>query len=307
MTQTDRINYYNILAMFTSACLAIVIPFELVLLSYSILGPLHYLTEISWLNGRQFFTLKRYDYLVILAVLIVGLLFKLPGANLLFYTFGISFILLFIKSTINRIVAGILLIIAGYFLLSHNIPRTIFGLYMPTLIHVYVFTGAFMLYGALKARYISGYLAFFIFIICPVLLCVLFTAWHNQPSNWAILNYKPFARLTTTTFRNQSMDIFNNNNSIILTRVIAFAYTYHYINWFTKTRVINWHKISKTRAVIIGLISVASVALYFYNYRIGFRWLFMLSFLHVVLEFPLNHRSFVGIGRELKRKFVPAK
>lgn len=307
MTQTDRINYYNILAMFASACLAIIIPFELVLLSYAILGPAHYLTEISWLNGRRFFTLKKYDYIIIIAVSLTAFILKLPTANIIFYAFGISFILLFIKSSLNRILGALLLVIAGYFLLSHNIPRTIFGLYMPTLIHVYVFTGAFMLYGALKERNISGYVAFFIFIICPVLLCVLFTNWHNQPSTWAVLNYRPFSRLTTTTLRNQSMDIFSNNSSILLTRIFAFAYTYHYINWFSKTKVINWHKISQTRAVIIGLISVASVALYFYNYKIGYKWLFMLSFLHVVLEFPLNHRSFVGIGRELKRKFLPAK
>ena len=305
MTQTDRINYYNILAMLASACLAIIIPFELVLLSYAILGPAHYLTEISWLKGREFFTLKSYDYLIIVAILVLGLLFRLSYANLLFYTFGISFILLFIKANIYRALAAILLVIAGYLLLSHNIPRTIFGLYMPTLIHVYIFTGAFLLYGALKAKNISGYFAFCIFIICPVLLCVLFTAWYNRPSAWAIINYQPFSRLNKTTLHNQSINIFSNTNSIILTRIIAFAYTYHYNNWFSKTKVINWHRISKTRAIIIGLIWIASVALYFCNYRIGFKWLFMLSLLHVVLEFPLNHRSFAGIGRELKRKLLP--
>jgi hypothetical protein len=40
--------------MLLASCLAIVIPFELVLLSYAVLGPAHYLTEISWLSGNNF-------------------------------------------------------------------------------------------------------------------------------------------------------------------------------------------------------------------------------------------------------------
>jgi hypothetical protein len=304
MNQLNRINYYNILAMLASACLAVLIPFELVLLSYAILGPAHYLTEISWLKGRQFFTLKRYDYLFIVAILVLALVFKLPYANLLFYTFGLSFLLLFIKGNLNRLIAAILLVIAGYFLLGHNLLRTIFALYMPTLIHVYIFTGAFLLYGALKSKGISGYLAFLTFLLCPILLCILFTDWHSTPTNWAVNNYKPFISLNTTTLRNQAINIYTYKGSIILTRVIAFAYTYHYLNWFSKTRVINWHRISLTRAIIIGIIWAASVTLYFFNYRIGFRWLFMLSLLHVVLEFPLNHRSFMGIGREIRSRLA---
>jgi hypothetical protein len=235
----------------------------------------------------------------------VALVFRLSYANLLFYTFGLSFLLLLIKGNINRALAAMILIIAGYFLLSHNIPRTIFGLYMPTLIHVYVFTGAFLLYGALKNKNVSGYIAFFVFLVCPLLLCILFTAWYNTTTDWAVANYGPFTHLNTTTLRNQVVNIYTNSASIMLTRVIAFAYTYHYLNWFSKTPIINWHRISLTRAIIIGLIWAASVALYFYNYRIGYKWLFLLSLLHVVLEFPLNHRSFIGIGKELKSRFSP--
>ncbi len=306
MTHLERINYYNILAMFAASCIAVLIPFELVLLSYAILGPAHYLTEISWLNSRKFFTLKRYDYLIIVVIIIAGMLFRFPNANIVFYTFGLSFIMLFIRSNLYRIISIIILIAAAYFLFANNLIRTIFGLYMLTLIHVYVFTGAFLLHGALKSKNISGYIAIAAFLICPLLLSIVFTNWHTTPTAWAINNYIPFSRLNKTTLHSQIINVFTNKASIMLTRVIAFAYTYHYINWFSKTSVINWHKISKTRAIIIGLIWAALVALYFYNYRIGFRWLFILSFLHVILEFPLNHRSFIGIGKELKRKLLPA-
>jgi hypothetical protein len=299
----QRINYYNILAMLLSAGLALVIPFELVLLSYAILGPAHYLTEISWLNGRQFFTLKKYDYLTIAVIIPLCLLLGRSYAHLIYYTFGLSFILLTIKTSVNRLLAFVLLVISGYFLLSNNLLRTIFGLYVPTLIHVYIFTGAFILSGALKDKALSGYLALLVFILCPVLLCVLFTGYHTAPTAWAMGNYGYFKNINTTTLRSQAINIYTNKASIILTRVIAFAYTYHYINWFSKTRIIKWHRISIRRAIIIGLLWAASVVLYFYNYRQGIKWLFILSLVHVILEFPLNQRSFKGIAKALKSQF----
>ena len=305
MNQLDRINYYNILAMLLSACLAILIPFELALLSYAILGPVHYLTEISWLKERQFFTVKKYDYFIITIIVVVALLIKLPYANLLFYTFGMSLLFLFIKDSTNRVLAFVVLIVAGYFLLSHNLPRTIFGLYLGTLIHVYVFTGAFILYGALKSKSISGYLSMLVFVLCPVSLCFLFADWHNVPTTWAEANYGAFSRLNFTTLRTHVLNIYAGKTSILLTRFIAFAYTYHYLNWFSKTRIINWHRISVKRAVSIIVIWIASVALYFYNYNTGLKWLFILSTIHVILEFPLNHRTFIGIGKELKSRLSP--
>ena len=302
MNQSSRINYYNIAAMLAASCLAILVPFELVLLSYAILGPGHYLTEISWLNGRQFFTPKKYDILIIIGVAATAFLLRAPYAYVVFYLFGLAFILLVTQNIAYRLLAFALVVAAGYFLLSGNIMQTIFGLYVPTLIHVYFFTGAFMLFGALKDKNVSGYLAFIVFLACPVLLCLLFPAWHNTTSGWAITNYGDFGRLNSITLRNPRMDVFNNPLSIILTRLIAFAYTYHYLNWFSKTRIINWHKMTIKRSVIIGIVWAASVGLYFYNYRIGIKWLFMLSLAHVILEFPLNHRSFLGIGRELGRR-----
>jgi hypothetical protein len=305
--QLNRINYYNVLAMLAAACLAVLIPFELVLLSYAILGPAHYLTEISWLKERQFFTTKKYDYLLLIPVIIITLLLKLPFANLLYYTFGLSFILLVVKARVKQALAFALLVVAGYFLLTNNLLRTIFGLYIPTLIHVYLFTGAFLLYGALKSKHVSGYIALLVFLACPVLLTVLFTNHNTQPATWAINGYGYFANLNTTTLRSQHINIYTNQASIVLTRIIAFAYTYHYINWFSKTRVINWHRIPVKRAIIIGLIWIASVILYFYNYRLGIKWLFLLSLAHVILEFPLNHHSFIGIGRGLRFRLRSVK
>src|ERR1700733_6802233 len=121
----DHLNYYNIAAMLAASCLAVVMPFELVLLSYAILGPGHYLTEISWLNGRQFFTPKKYDIFIIIAVAAIAFLLRLPYAFIVFYLFGLAFILLVAQSIIYRLLAFSLVIAAGYFLLSGNILQTI--------------------------------------------------------------------------------------------------------------------------------------------------------------------------------------
>ncbi|MDB5148696.1 MAG: hypothetical protein JWQ57_2716 [Mucilaginibacter sp.] len=58
---------------------------------------------------------------------------------------------------------------------------------------------------------------------------------------------------------------------------------------------------------MILLIWIASVALYFYNYRLGIKWLFILSLAHVILEFPLNHRSFIDIGKQLRQRLPSSK
>ena len=41
--------------MFLSAIGAFFLPFEVFLFAYAFLGPLHYLTEISWLHDRNIF------------------------------------------------------------------------------------------------------------------------------------------------------------------------------------------------------------------------------------------------------------
>jgi hypothetical protein len=78
-------------------------------------------------------------------------------------------------------------------------------------------------------------------------------------------------------------------------RFIAFAYTYHYMNWFSKTSVIRWHEVSRRRGAGIGSAWLAGVALYVYSYRLGFAVFYVLSVIHVMLEFPLNHQTFVAL------------
>jgi hypothetical protein len=41
--------------MLAALAITYLVPFELLLLSYVVLGPAHYFTEISWLHDRKYF------------------------------------------------------------------------------------------------------------------------------------------------------------------------------------------------------------------------------------------------------------
>jgi len=89
-------------------------------------------------------------------------------------------------------------------------------------------------------------------------------------------------------------------------RFIAFAYTYHYFNWFSKTSIIKWHEAGAVRLTAVAVLWLAAVGVYAYDYVIGVRVLFCLSLLHVYLEFPLNHVSILGTYRELRARLSGA-
>jgi hypothetical protein len=94
-------------------------------------------------------------------------------------------------------------------------------------------------------------------------------------------------------------ELFTQPASLQVGRLIAFAYTYHYLNWFSKTSVIRWHEVPRARMLAVVAIWIASVALYAWEFSVGMKWLLLLSFLHVLFEFPLDFRTAFGIGGEL--------
>ena len=78
---------------------------------------------------------------------------------------------------------------------------------------------------------------------------------------------------------------------------LAFAYTYHYLNWFSKVEIIKWHHMPKRRVVVLGGLYVLSIGIYLYDYAIGLTALLFLSLLHVILEFPLNAITFKSLSQ----------
>lgn len=325
LNATERVDIVNIGLMLLSAVVAMVLPFELFLFVYAVLGPLHYLTEISWLHDKGYFTKGRYDavWLLIVGIVLMGAFFQkniglqFPenfAANLMFIAVLSAMIFVLVKNPIYKIGGILLLVFASQ--VSHNMNYFLV-VFIPTLMHVYVFTALFMLYGTLKSKSRVGIFAFLVLVSIPFILWNIFPerAFY-PPTEYSKGAYEPFMVVNIMWFRfvdaipnpgsKAGWDnfIFNSPKSILLMRFIAFAYTYHYLNWFSKTKVIQWHKVPKLRFVLVIVIWAASITLYMYDYVTGMKWLLFLSFMHVLLELPLNFISVFGIGSHLKNKLL---
>lgn len=305
----NAINYINIGLMILAAGIAYVIPFELLLFSYAVLGPLHYLTQISWLHDRKYFSTGRFDYVfLILASLpmTIDIIFRVDYSfdwkSLLMWTaFGGAFGMAFFKSTTSKLTLIVGAAIVGFLFSKYPAYVAFVSVLLPTFIHVFIFTGAFILYGALKSKSNSGYISFAVFLALAVILLLMPVFDPNYQASTYIMNSsKPF--LGVNQKLREILGLEEVWTSVLsITALLAYAYTYHYLNWFSKTQVIRWHEISKSRMAAILAGWVIAVGVYYLDYRIGFVTLFFLSLVHVTLEFPLNHQSFVGIGRELRK------
>ncbi|NBR14806.1 MAG: hypothetical protein EBQ94_02220 [Flavobacteriales bacterium] len=360
----NKINYINIGLMLLSIMAAFIMPFETFLFAYAFLGPLHYLTEISWLHDRNYFSKGKYDFVFLL---VVGLVItydyfaskygfhqsfttmysdlNLYGKMLSLALFG-SILFALVENIWVKIVA-ILLLFAfvdrwfapnfttqnGEVIFKNSTATFTVTSLVPTLIHVYIFTGLFMLYGSLKSRNVSGLISVVVFALAPVILwnflqdttVVPITQYGRDAYyaggdgfwdlNVSLMKEFDLTKLPTMTDSlgrdlyyvtgEKAIDskaslpiIFESGIGIMLMRIIAFAYLYHYLNWFSKTEVIRWHAIPKTRFIAVIVLWLTACGLYAYDYSMGLTYLFFLSFCHVLLEFPLNVVSIVGIGKE---------
>lgn len=328
---TTHIDWINIALMFISAAAAYVLPFEVFLFSYAVLGPLHYLTEISWLHERKYFTTGARDaiVLVMLGVLLFFITFPMPrlfppaqpvgdqyrlmmqqaGATIIYLAFTAALAMTAFKTLSSKI--GMMLL-AGVFLMGMiRLPIWLlfFSVFLPTLVHVFLFTAAFMLLGALRSRSVPGLLGFvLLFVIGGFLLFYrpdVYTVVPNEVKNY----YRYFVELNgwLASLFGERWNRASTNElayqtplGVALMRFIAFAYTYHYLNWFSKTSIIKWHQVNWMRMTAIIVLWLVAVVLYWWDYQVGFIALYTLSFLHVFLEFPLNWRSFMEIGKEAR-------
>ncbi len=174
MNAANRIALINIGLMIVSCAVAFVLPFELLLFSYAVLGPAHYLTEISWLHDRNYFTTSASDYrlLVLLTVLILLVPGKILSSTLILTAFAGAAIFAFMR---NRSAKYLSLGVVAFSIL---VMRTLFGfgqelsIMLSTIIHVYLFTGAFILLGALRRKSVADTLALVVFALCPVLFFI---------------------------------------------------------------------------------------------------------------------------------------
>ena len=323
LNKVERVDMFNIGLMLVSFALAYILPFELFLFAYAVMGPLHYLTEMGWLKEKGFFTKGKYDYIVLSCIVVCITLgffnfnswFKDAASNFIYLGFAAACFMAFIKDTTIKAIALIFSVFSILVVSRWDAYETLFAIYLPTIIHVFVFTGIFMLFGALKNKSKTGLIAVTllpllgsIFFLLPSKGNILASDDYiiNSYGGFAELNrniinlsglleLKPFSALTAEENFNA---IFRSDIGFTVMRFVAFAYTYHYLNWFSKTSVIKWHQVPKIQLWSVIGIWLCSVALYLYDYSVGLKWLFLLSFLHVLLEFPLNFVSFSGVLKE---------
>lgn len=312
MTTSVKIDLLNIVLILLSLLLSLIVPFELFLFSYAVLGPLHYMTEINWLHQRDYFVKEKKHIWILLglsaSITIVFLLKYLKFevylsyskwltnlliASTLFFSVG----LVLFKET-KKIILSLIsaFVLGGLFLEFIPFSFVMIGVFLPTLIHVYLFTLLFMVFGTIKSPSIYGILAIVILVFVPFFILYnpfIYPGEISESVKSAFLETR-FKNIIIS-FNHFLTDIpiseFNFTSSLILKiqSFIAFAYTYHYLNWFSKTSIIGWNKnLSKTKFLLILIVWIFSVALYAYNYKIGILSLFFLSMFHVIVEFPLN-------------------
>jgi len=313
--ELDRINHVNIGLMLASAALACTLPFEVFLLSYAVLGPLHYLTQISWLHDRGWFTTGKWDWIplglcgVLALEAAYGGWLGFDGAP--FVAFGLGIVVAFVRNPAVKVATFVACVALAVPMRSWFPAQVFFGALLTTVVHVYVFTGLFILAGSMKSGSRSGYASFAVFIGCGVGLLLIRPQTPITLTAYARANMEPFAGMVDAmvgllpSWGRSGGD--PPSAIMAVGRFLGFAYTYHYLNWFSKTGVIRWHEIGARRMALIGILWLVSVALYCYDYATGLAALFFLSMVHVFFEFPLDARTFADIIGARRPVAAPAR
>ena len=331
----NAIEVTNTFLILLSLLLAYIFPFELFIIAYAVLGPLHYLTEINWIRDKSYFVKNKYwAFITVLLSFFIALpvILKLDwfefSDNTVFYfiknefvkyTNGfiflalvLAFVFLFIKQKRLRYIVICSSVIIALLINSLSVYNIWIGIFLPTIIHVYLFTLFFMWFGSIKAKEKHGYFNTFLLALVPfIIVFVSIDGFNYQFSPYikeVILNNR-FHVLNTSIsnilgLSDGSTFFFYETIDLKIQVMIAFAYTYHYLNWFSKTTIIGWHKkLSSKKSIIILLLWVGALFLYYFDYKIGLSLLLVLSLIHVFLEFPINFLSIKGIYKHIVKSF----
>ncbi len=324
----QKVDILNIGLIILSLLIAFLLPFQLFLFAYAVLGPLHYLTELNWLDRKAYFVQdKKWIWLIAAMVFLVTIpfvfelqalepLLAFEAVNLgvvflkkcingfILLAFVIAIALIFFKKKRRRLIIIGMGIIGAILLQKLSFYNIWVGVFLPTVIHVYLFTIIFMLFGALKSNSKIGIASVVLAVLCPLIILLInitpesyhfsdFVKNLYVDNNFHVVNARLAGVLGVS---NGSSFYFYELGDLKIQIFIAFAYTYHYLNWFSKTSLIGWHKnLTTTRTVAIVVFWICSVFLFWYDYKVGVLVLLFLSMMHVFLEFPLNMVSIKGI------------
>ena len=282
--------------MAAALVLAYVLPFELLLLSYAILGPVHYLTEISWLHQRRYFLLWPWlaSALVILAVAAINTTSWQASGLMIWSALLLAAVAAIPMRWFARAVIAAVAVALTWAIFTQDIFIAITAALIPTVIHVSLFTLVFMIVGAHRARSWSQAALIGIYLAAIALIFVLPPGAPIRWLHFDEIGWRYFAAVAPALGKFIGIPDWHVDQRFA--GLLSFVYTYHYLNWFIKADVIRWRDVPTWRLVGVTVLGIAATALYFYDYALGFRVLLFLSLLHVLLEFPLNALSFRQLG-----------
>jgi len=282
--------------MLTALGLTYLVPFELLLLSYVVLGPAHYFTEISWLHDRKYFLPHRSVPIVLAIVAVIAAL--IDNASWFGLVMWLAFVVCALLAAATTALQATALAIVAIWLTAvmamNGLSLAVVGILLPTLIHVSLFTLVFMVLGAIRSGSRMQAILVLFYLAAIVLLLAAPPSASTQIPAFAKVGHEYFGNVAPALGR--LLGVADLKLDTRLTSLLAFVYSYHYLNWFIKAEVIRWTDISRARLALIVAASATSTALYFYDYTFGFTVLLALSLVHVVLEFPLNSLALRQLG-----------
>ena len=274
--------------MLSALALTYLVPFELLLLAYVVLGPAHYATEISWLHDRKYFLPQRGIAIGLAGIAVIAAI--IDNAAWFGFVMWSAFVVCALIAAATSVMQALLLFVVAVavtlWMLGNGASLAVLGILLPTLIHVSLFTLVFMALGAYRSGQKMQWVLIALYLAAIALILIAPPTAATVVPSFAKAANDYFASVAPALSRLFGVPGLSLDTRLI--SLLAFVYTYHYLNWFIKAEVIRWADISRGRLAIVAAASAGSTALYFYDYAYGFSVLLALSLAHIVLEFPLN-------------------
>ena len=306
-------------ALLFSAVAAALAPLPVFLLAFMLLGPIHYLTEIVWLQSKNFYFREgvlapRWYALIAIALAIATTIDHFHGGFVGVWTICTLVVISISVLIQNRWMLASIAIAALVVKLFAPSAALLVAVVVPTILHVFVFTWFFMVSGAIRTRNTRfvQWVNPALLLIIPVLLLRLPMHYGLQNARWLNMEHLSFEHVHYYAARHLHRPWVLDGTLLAdpvvaaILRVFAFTYTFHYLNWFGKAELLEWHKIPGRTWTVIGIIYAVLMAISWWNFTAGFLLVNFFSLLHVLLEFPLDWQAIRFVTRNWRGKREPA-
>ena len=223
--------------MLAALAVSYLVPFELLLLSYVVLGPAHYATEISWLHDRKYF-LPHVGVAVFLALVAIAAALIADASWFGFVMWAAFVVCAMLAATTTALQSMLVFMVAialTAIMLSNGLSIAVLGILLPTLIHVSLFTLIFMTLGALRSGERTQWCLIACYLVSIVLILTLPPTTKTLVPSFAKAATDYFANVAPALSRLFGISGLTLDNRLV--GLLAFVYTYHYLNWFIKARV----------------------------------------------------------------------